>query len=175
MAKVIGSGILSIKTEIDDCLSYFHGFEANEKKITRSIMTSVGQGGRSAVRKRYNSILKKGTGKLYDSIKYTVFDKGSSVIFSANASSNKRTAKDGRFARYGYMLIHGYSIRAKKKKWLTFFRDGKWHKVEEVRVDSKDLIEEPIDRYTESHDIDKRIERAFKKQVQKFEKERMGG
>ncbi len=175
MARVIGSGIISVKSEVDDCLAYFHGLEANESKITKAIMTSVGQGGRIAVRKRYSSVLKKGTGKLYDSIKYKVFDKGRSVIFSANANSGKRTSKDGRTARYGYMLSSGYTIRAKKKKWLTFFRDGKWHKVEEVTVRPRDLIESPIDRYAESHDMDNRIEKAFKKQVDKFEKKRMSG
>ena len=170
MARVIGSGIISIKSEVDDCLSYFHGLEANETKITKAIMTSVGQGGRLAVRKRYSSILSKRTGKLYNSIKYTVFDKGKSVIFSANANSGKKTAKDGRTARYGYMLASGYTIHAKKAKWLTFFDDGKWHKVKEITVKSRDLIESPIDRYSNSRDIDTRIEKAFKKQIEKYDK-----
>lgn len=171
MAQQIGQGIISIKAEVDECLRFFDGLGASDKTITKGIMTQVGQGGRSEVRKRYPGIIHKRTGKLFKSIKYKVYKNGQNVIFSANADSGKKTSKDGRLARYGYMLASGYSITAKDPhKYLTFNINGKWVKKKSVTVAPRDFIEAPIDRYMESGELERRIDKAFDKQLQKVAK-----
>lgn len=165
----LGQGIISIKADVLECVRFFDGLNVSEKTITKSIMSQVGQGGRIAARKSYPSILHKRTGKLFKSIKYKVYKNGQTVIFSASADSGKKTSKDGRIARYGYMLASGYTITA-KKDWLNFNINGKWVKVKSVHVDPFDFMERPIDRYMDSHDAKERIDKAFDKQLQKLEK-----
>ena len=169
MAQELGQGVISIKADVIECIRFFDGLGVSEKTIGRAIMTQVGQGGRIAARKAYPGILHKRTGKLFKSIHFTKFKNGQSILFSANADSGKKTSKDGRLARYGYMLASGYTITA-KKGWLTFFADGKWHKVKSVHVDPFDFIERPIERYIDSHDAKERIDKAFDKQLQKVGK-----
>ena len=113
MAEFIGQGIISVKADVDECLRFFDGLGKSEKSVTKAIMTQVGIGGRLAARKHYPSVLSKKSGKLYKSIKYKVYKNGKNVVFSADAVSGKKTSKDGRIARYGYMLASGYSITAK--------------------------------------------------------------
>ena len=85
--------------------------------------------------------------------------------------SGKKTSKDGRIARYGYMLASGYSITAKDPhKYLTFNINGKWVKKKSVTVAPRDFMEEPIDRYMMSGDLKARIDKAFDKQLEKVAK-----
>lgn len=167
MAVKLGDGLISIKADVIECVRFFDGINDNEKSIKKSIMSQIGQGGRIAVRKQYPGVLHKRTGKLFKSIRYKVYKSGDAVVFSANADSGKNTSKLGRRARYGYMLAAGYSITA-KKDWLTFFADGSWHKVKEVRVNSFDFMERPIERFMDSHDAEERMDKAFDKQLRKI-------
>ena len=165
----LGQGIISIKADVIECVRFFDGLDVSEKSITKGIMSQVGQGGRLAARKSYPTILHKRTGKLFKSIKYKVYKNGQSVIFSANADSGKKTSKDGRLARYGYMLASGYTITA-KKDWLTFNINGKWVKKKSVTVAPRDFIEAPIDRYMDSGELRESMDKAFDKQLKKIEK-----
>lgn len=162
MAEYIGDGIISIKADVDQALRFFDGLGKSERSITRAIGTQVGIGGRNAVRKFYPSILNKRTGKLYKSIYYKV--KKNEVIISANADSGKHTAKDGRLARYGYMLAAGYQIERKR-----IDKDGKEVKTK-ITVRPKDFVESPVDRYMMSGDLKARIDKAFDKQLEKVAK-----
>ena len=168
--QTIGNGIISIKAEVDTAVRYFDTLGQSERTVTRAIMNQVGQGGRKAIRSKYSSILHKRSGKLYKSIKYSIFDNGKSVIFSINASSGKKTSKDGRNARYGYMLSSGYTITAKNRKYLTFNINGKWIKKKSVTVTPRDIVEGPIDRYMSSGDLKNRIDKAFDQQLEKVKK-----
>ena len=169
MAQQIGEGIISIKADVDQCIMFFDGLGMSEKSVSKAIMTEVGKGGKKASKSNYPGILHKRSGNLFKSIKYKTYKNGKTVIFSANADSGKKTAKDGRIARYGYMLASGYDIYA-KKDWLTFFADGKWHKVKHVHVDARDFMEKPIDRYMDSGELKQSMDKAFDKQLQKLEK-----
>ena len=169
MAQQIGSGIISVKAEVDQVLRYFDGLGASDKSITKGIMTEVGKGGRKKARAYYPAVIRKRTGRLFKSIRYKVYKNGQSVIFSANADSGKKTSKDGRLARYGYMLASGYTITA-KKDWLTFNINGKWVKKKSVTVAPRDFIEAPIDRYMDSGELRESMDNAFEKQLKKIEK-----
>lgn len=171
MAEFIGQGIISIKADVDECLRFFDGLGKSEKTVTKAIMTQVGIGGKKSAKKTYPAIVHKRTGKLFKSIKYKVNKNGQNVIFSANADSGKKTSKDGRLARYGYMLASGYSITAKDPhKYLTFNINGKWVKKKSVTVAPRDFIEAPIDRYMESGELRNSIDKAFDKQLEKVAK-----
>ena len=167
--ETIGNGIISVKAEVDQVLRFFDGIKVSEKSISRGIMSQVGQGGRKAVRSKYGSILHKRSGALYKSIKYKVYKNGRNVVFSADANSGKKTSKDGRIARYGYMLASGYTITA-KHGFLTFNINGKWLKKKSVTVAPKDFMEGPLNRYMDSGDLKDRIDKAFQKQLDKIEK-----
>ena len=171
MAQYIGQGIISVKADVDECLRFFDGLGKSEKSVSKSIMNQVGIGGRMAARKFYPSVLHKKSGTLYKSIKYKVYKNGRNVVLTADADSGKKTSKDGRIARYGFMLASGYTITAKDPhKYLTFNINGKWVKKKSVTVNPKDFMEEPIDRYMMSGDLKARIDKAFDKQVQKVAK-----
>lgn len=163
MAQYIGNGIISIKADVDECLRFFDGLGASDKTISKAIGTQVGQGARLAVRKYYPSILKKRTGKLYKSIYYKATS--SKVVIGANADSGKHTARDGRIARYGYMLAAGYTIQPK-----TIFKNGKKIERKGYTVEPRDFVERPVDRYMESGELKRRIDNAFDKQLKKIEK-----
>ena len=92
-------------------------------------------------------------------------------MFTNSADSGKKTAKDGRTARYGFMLASGYTIEPKDKgKTLTFQINGKWVRKYSVTVQPKDFVEAPVERYFSSHDCEERMEKAAQKQVDYWEK-----
>lgn len=164
------SGFVSIKVQVDECMNFFNGLDVNRKTIKKKLLSPVGTGAKRAVKRNYGSTLRRKSGKLYNSIFSKVKWDTSGVYVSNSAYSGKNTAKDGRNARYGFMLAKGYTIAAKKSEYLTFFADGKWHRVKEVRVDAKDWVEPAVNRYANSADCDNRLEHAFQKQVDYWEK-----
>lgn len=171
MAEYLGDGIISIKSDVDEAMKFFQNMNVSEKSISKAMLRAVGKGGNRAIRKGYRAVLNKRTGKLYKSIRFTPSSDGKKGWFYNTASSGKRTAKDGRDARYGYMLASGYTIEPKMAhKWLTFMADGKWHKVKQVRVNAKDYTEGPIDRYMASGDCDRSIDKELQKQIKKIER-----
>ena len=97
------------------------------------------------------------------------------VIISNNADSGKNTAKDGRTARYGFMLAAGYTIEAKTDKGLTFNINGQWFRKHSVTVAPKDFVEPSVERYVGSSECEQRIDKEFQKQVNYWEKRITGG
>jgi len=166
----IGNGIISIKADVDECVMFFDNLGKSEKSISKAIMTQVGQGGKQAAKKHYPSVLHKRTGNLFRSIVFKTYKNGKTVVFSANANSGKKTSKDGRIARYGYMLASGYTITAKNNGYLTFNVNGQWVKKKSITVAPRDFMEKPIDRYMESGDLKQRMDKAFDKQLEKVAK-----
>ena len=170
MAERIG-GAISLQADLQECYKLLDGLETNHKTVRKAIMRAASTGGRQYVKRQFKNVLHSRTGKLYKSIFSYVDKRGYKIVFSNNADSGKRTSKDGRIARYGFMLASGYTITPKQaNKPLTFNIDGKWVRKYSVTVAPKDFIEAPVERYMESADCSERMEKAAQKQVDYWEK-----
>lgn len=174
MAKKLAEGVVSIYGDISECMAVFNGLEVNRTAIQKKILSSVGTGGKQAIRKAYRSLLKKRTGTLYKSIRSYVRRNGSAVVFTNSADSGKNTGKGGKRGRYGFMLASGYTIEPKGEHLLTFNINGKWIRKHSVTVNAKDFTEGPVERYVESQECENRMDAALQKQVDYWEK-RLGG
>ena len=174
MAEKISAGVISLQVELQECYRFLDGIEHNNKTVRKYIMRAASTGGRQYVKRQYKSVLRKKTGQLYKTMTSYVNRTGYQIVFTNSADSGKRTAADGRTARYGFMLATGYTIpKNKEKKLLTFrdSRDGKWvRKYGPIEVKAKDFVEAPVDRYFDSHDCEERMEKATQKQVDYWEK-----
>lgn len=170
MAENFGSGIISIQTDLREAFAMMEGLEYNRRTVTKRVLAAFGTGGRQAIRRNYSKVLHKKTGRLYKSITSYVYRNGSRVVFTNNAESGKNTAKDGRAARYGFMLASGYTIQPKNGKALYWEEGGQKHFSKKVTVRPKDWVEDPIDRYADSADAESRMEKAMQKQVDYWEK-----
>ena len=171
MAQILAPGIVSIKADVKEALDFFENLNVSEKTITKSILRAVGQGGKKAMRQGYNAVLRKRTGTLYKSLKYYLYRNGKTLVFTNTADSGKRTSKDGRTARYGFMLASGYDIQPKAaNKYLTFQINGKWVKSKHVHVSARDFAEGPVERFINSSDCDSKIDAALQKQIDRIEK-----
>ena len=170
MAESFG-GIISIQGELQNCYRLLDGLEHNNKTVRKYIMRAAATGARQYVKRQYKSVLHKRSGTLYKSITSYVDRKGYKIIFTNNATSDKPTSKDGRLARYGFMLASGYTIEPKAgHKTLTFNINGKWIRKHSVTVQPKDFVEGPVERYFNSFEDDLRMEKAAQKQVDYWEK-----
>lgn len=166
-----GEGIISIKAEMKEALAFFSELNANERQIQKRLLTAVGTGGKQYIRRRYKSVLNKRSGLLYKSIKTYVKRNNSDLVFTNTADSGKPTSKDGRTARYGFMLASGYTITPKDgRKTLTFQINGKWIRKHSVTVRPKDFVEGPLEVYMMSADVNDRLEKALEKQLEYWEK-----
>ena len=174
MAGKIGDGVVSIYGDVADAMAVFNGLDVNRTAIQKKILSSVGTGGRQAIRKAYRSLLKRRTGTLYKSIKSYVRRNGSAVVFTNTADSGKNTGKGGKRGRYGFMLASGYTIQPKGEHLLTFNINGKWIRKHSVTVRAKDFTEGPVERYAESMDCKNRMDTALQKQVDYWDK-KLGG
>jgi hypothetical protein len=176
MAEILDAGTISIRADIKEAQDFLMDLGYNRKSINKAILRSVGTGGRQAIRKNYKTVLKKHTGKLYKGITSYVYRNGTRVVFTDNVDSGKKTSKDGRIARYGFMLASGYSVESKnKKKPMRFMTaDGKWVSTYGFRVEPRDWVEAPLQRYVSSGDCQLRIDKAFQKQIDKWEKKNGG-
>ena len=172
MAEYRGDGIISIKADIAEAQAYLATLGLKRKTINKAILRSVGTGGKRAVKSNYRTILHKRTGTLYKGIKSIVYRNGTRVVFTDEADSGKNTSKDGRIARYGFMLASGYTNEPKVKgKVMRFLAaDGKWVSSKGYTVKPKDWMEEPLKRYANSPDLKTRIDKALQSQVDKWEK-----
>ena len=164
MARKIGDGVVSIYGDVSDAMAVFNGLDVNRTAIQKKILSSVGTGGKQAIRKAYRSLLKKRTGTLYKSIKSYVRRNGSAVVFT----------NGGKRGRYGFMLASGYTIQPKGEHLLTFNINGKWIRKHSVTVRAKDFTEGPVERYAESMDCKNRMDTALQKQVDYWDK-KLGG
>lgn len=176
MAELLDDGIISIKADIAEAQKFLTELGLKRKTINKALLRSVGTGGRQAVRRNYKTILKQRSGKLYKGITSYVYRNGTRVVFTDEADSGKNTSKDGRIARYGFMLASGYTNTPKKKNEPMRFlaADGKWVSTYGYTVKPKDWMEAPLERYANSLDIHQRIDKAFQKQVDKWEKKHGG-
>lgn len=164
-------GVISIQGELQNCYRLLDGIAHNNKTVRKYIMRAASTGARQFIKRNYKSVLNKRTGTLYKSITSYVDRNGYKIIFTNNATSNKPTSKDGRLARYGFMLAHGYTIEPKPgNKVLTFNINGKWKRAHSVTVRERDFIAEPVERYFNSFEDDARMEKAAQKQVDYWEK-----
>ena len=170
MAEVLDQGVISIKADIKEAQDYLSQLGYKRTTINKAILRFVGTGGRQAIRKNYKSILNKRTGNLYKGITSYVYRNGTKVVFTDNVDSGKNTSKDGRIARYGFMLASGYTIKPKNGKALMFEKNGTKIFSKEITVKPKDWVEAPINRYVESGDCNLRIEKAFQSQIDKWNK-----
>ena len=175
MAENTGDGYIRIGSDISECMKFFDGLDVNKKAIQKNILRTVGTGAKQATKKNLNHYLQRRSGTLYKSITSRVSRSGKSVIISNNADSGKNTAKDGRTARYGFMLAAGYTIEAKTDKGLTFNINGQWFRKHSVTVAPKDFVEPSVERYVGSSECEQRIDKEFQKQVNYWEKRITGG
>jgi len=163
-------GYIRVSADINEALRFFDGLDVNRKAIKKNLLRTIGTGAKNAVKHSYGQYLRKRTGTLYRSVTSKVSRSGKSVVISNNAESGKNTAKDGRAARYGFMLAQGYTIEAKTSHLLTFQVDGQWKRRHFVRVEAKDWVEPSVERYTKSADANQRLDKEFQKQVNYWEK-----
>ena len=164
------SEFITVKADIDECLNFFSGLDVNRKAIKNKLLSAVGTGAKQAVKRNYGATLRRRTGTLYKSIFSKVKWDGTGVYVSNRANSGKPTGKDGRNARYGFMLAAGYTVEAKTPKGLTFNINGKWVRKHSVTVAPKDWVEPAVIRYARSADCSSRMETAFQKQIDYWER-----
>ena len=176
MADYQGDGIISIKADIAEAQALLSTLGLKRKSINKALLRSAGTGGKQAIRRNYKSVLHQRSGKLYKGIKSIVYNNGTKVVFTNDVDSGKNTAKDGRIARYGFMLASGYTNTPKKKgKPMRFLAaDGKWVSTYGYTVEGKDWVEAPISRYVNSPELKERLDKAFQSQVNKWEKKHGG-
>lgn len=171
-------GFISIETYVDQALAVFNGLEVNSTQIQKRLMRTVGSGASGYLKKNFK--LHSRTGTLKKSITYRLGRNGDYVVITNNATSGKATArrenlKRGnlgveRNARYGFMLAHGYVVVAKTSKGLTFNINGKWVTKHSVIVQPKDWVEPPVERYTDSSELQTRLDKELQKQIDYWEK-----
>lgn len=171
----IDQGYVRIGSDLREAMAFFDGLDVNKKAIQRSLLRSVGVGARQAVKTNFGNHLHRRSGKLKKSVKSLVARSGNSVVISNDAESGKNTAKDGRAARYGFMLAHGYTIEAKEGKTLTFNINGQWIRKHSVTVPPKDWVEPSVEKYVASGECKARLDKEFQKQVNYWEKRITGG
>lgn len=173
MARV---GTFSIETELKPIMKFLDGI-ADDKYTVKNIMKGVGSSARKQVKKNYFANgLHKQSGNLYRSVKSWVEDNGKSAVV---APKRKRYTKEEYLqgARgykldisYGFILAHGATIRPRNKKYLTFQIDGKWVKMKETRIQPRNWVEKPIDRYLASAGYRMRLEELTQRQITRLEK-----
>ena len=178
------NGSISIKVYVDDCIKFFDGLDVNRNQIKKRLMRTTGQGASQAAKRGFTKTLRVRTGRLKKSITYRMDSISCDVTVVSTADSGKATyrtmGKRGRVgrkknARYGYMLAWGYDIDASTSRGLRFQIDGQWKTRHHVEVKARDWIEPPVDRYADSADLKKRLDKEFQKQVDYWEKRITGG
>jgi len=175
MAELVSQGVISIAADVKEGVELLQELNIKKKTISKAILRTVGTGGKQAIRKGYRETLRKRTGKLYKSIRSYVYKNGTKVVFTNDADSGKPTSKDGRLARYGFMLASGYTIQRKDNKPLHFQVDGKWVSAMSVRVRPRNWVEPSLMRFVNSHDCEARIDKVLQQQIDRFEKKMMKG
>lgn len=172
MATNTDDGYIRITADISECLAFFDGLEVNKDAIRANILRRVGTGGKQAVKRTFGSYLHKRSGELYRTIKSVLPKKGKSkaVVITNSATSDKPTSKDGRNARYGFMLASGYTIQGKNGGLLTFNIDGHWYRKHSVTVRPVDWVEPTVEKYTNSADCHQRLEAEFQRQIDYWDK-----
>lgn len=157
--------IVDIRTDFTEIQEYLDSLEKYSKPTIRYILSRVGAKSARKVKKSYNVYLHKRTNNLYRNVKAKTSKRGLYTIISSNGTSD-----DKHKARYGYVLAKGTTIKAKNSKYLTFQIDGKWKKVKQVKLESKNFIEEPILKYLNSSEVKRDIDTYLQKKLDQLEK-----
>ena len=174
------NSFISIETYVDQAMAVFDGLEVNSTQIQKRLMRTVGSGASGYLKRNFNKVLHSRTGTLRKSITYRLGRNGDYVVVTNNATSGKATTRRenlkrgnlgvARNARYGFMLAHGYVVTAKTSRGLTFNINGKWVRKHFVIVQPKDWVEPPVERYTDSSDLQSRLDKELQRQVDYWEK-----
>ena len=173
-------GFISIETYVDQAMAVFDGLEVNSTQIQKRLMRTVGSGASGYLKRNFNKVLHSRTGTLKRSITYRMGRNGDYVVITNTATADKSAARlgyrmgegsgSGRKARYGFMLAHGYVVKAKTSKGLTFNINGKWVRKHSVIVQPKDWVEPPVERYTDSSELQTRLDKELQRQVDYWER-----
>lgn len=163
-------GYIRVSADINEALRFFDTLDVNHKAIKKNLLRTIGTGAKGAVKRSYGNYLRRRTGNLYRSVTSKISLSGKSVVVYNTAESGKNTAKDGRAARYGFMLAAGYEIRDQNVETLTFQIDGMWKRRHYVKVEARDWVEPSVERYVRSADAKQRLDKEFQKQVNYWEK-----
>lgn len=158
--------MISVKADIDECISLLNTLDRNEKKIRRRMLSQTGTAVKNKVKKSYNSMLSKRTGALYKSLKLRVVKAGNMVVVYPAAEKSK--------VRYGFVLAKGAEITAKEGNLLTFRINGKWIRKRSVSIKPRDWVAEPAKRYLESAEYRKKLDLMMQKEIERAEKEKTG-
>ncbi len=156
----------SIETDISEPLKYLENLGAAKHKVMRRMLSGIGTAAKNQVKKAYKSYgLSKGTGALYKSITRRVLRSGKGVLVEAKAQT------EGGKTFYGYALAKGARITAKKGKYLTFQKDGKWIKVHSVQLPERDFVAKPVEKYLSSTAFQLKLDQMMQKELDRIEKE----
>ena len=166
-------GAVDLSIEITHAMSFFKELDVNKFAIERRLLRTVGQGAKTSVKRNMGKVVQRRTGNLYRSIYFVVGFKHQ-VYVATNASSGKPTAKDGRNARYGFMLAHGWDSYDQHEETMTFNINGKWIRRHHIHVEGKDWFEPGVNRFLDSSDCNSRLDKELKKQIDYWDK-RTGG
>ena len=159
---------ITVQADIQEAADLLDGFDKERPKILKNLLRTSGQKTRSKVKKSYNSYLHRQTGDLYRTIRYYMYRNGRAAVVTAHRKDDK--------VRYGFMLAHGYDIKPKGDKPLTYQINGAWKRSWGHHVNARDFIEEPGNRYLNSSEYDSDLEKKMEKEVARIEKkyEKMG-
>lgn len=166
----MADGWVDMKADVSDCLKFFNGLDVNKVAIRKNLMRRVGTGAKQAVKKNFTHYLHKRSGTLFKGVTSKVTKYGGAVYITNNVDSGKPTSKDGRVARYGFMLASGYTIEGKTPTGLTFQINGKWFRKHSVTVAPKDWVEPSVNKYMASGDAKARLDKEFQRQVDYWHK-----
>jgi len=174
MANLNQHGVISVSADVSEALAFFDGLNVNKQAIRKNLMRVTGSGAVNAARRGVSNTLHNRTNKLKRGIRFVYGFKYDYVKLYSNADSGKPTSKDGRNARYGFMLAHGYTIRDQNEETLTFMIGGRWIRKHQITVPPKDWLEPSVLRYSQSAELDQRLDKEFQRQVNYWEKKITG-
>ena len=150
-----------VEADISEVKLSLQGLETYTKWLDSDILRALGSGAVRQVKKEYP--FRKRTGELYRSISARFAKGKKEIVISAPATdpTNKQ--------RYGFILVHGVTIRPKNGKTLTFDTLGKWMRKHEVVIPGRDWIDGPAKNWVES-EKDATIQKVIDKTLTRLEK-----
>lgn len=155
---------ISIETDLNDAMELLEGLYKNSDKMRASLLGQIGTKAKNKAKKSYRNVLHKRSGYLYKSIRRYMYRNKKAVVITAHNKDDK--------VRYGFVLAHGTTIEAKNSEYLTFQVEGKWVRKHSVRIEARDFIEGPVDRYLASREFDTDKEKIVQKQIDKIEQKK---
>lgn len=156
---------IDIHTDFEEVNELLSNMGKQGTAISKYVLRNIGRITRNKVKKSYKSYLQKDTGYLYKSIKSSQSKRGLYNVISANSKDPKTKV------RYAYVLASGATIKPKNKKYLTFKVEDKWVKMKEVRIPSKNFMEEPANKYLKSTEMKMDMDKYLQKKLDQLEKQ----